>query len=234
MELIWGSHSVLQALKNPKRKNIKLLCTQSHFKKFEFIIRKSLVKYSIASNQEISKISGDNTHKGMILYTQQLSYCKSPICDHVLQENINNIIVMDHIQDVQNIGAIIRTMVALKFRSLLITKDGVPNLDKSIAKNACGAIEYLHVQKVTNLSMALKELKKHGYWITSLSGDFENSYIAQEKNVLVVGSEGFGIRPLVQQQCDMNLKIETSKEFNVLNASVAAAIGMYTINSLNR
>ncbi len=142
------------------------------------------------------------------------------------------IIILDEITDVHNLGSIIRSAECLGAHGVIIPKRRAAQINGVAAKTSAGAIEYLPVCRVTNISETLEELKKKGLWIygADMSGD---KYIYEEKfDVpvgLVIGSEGFGIGRLVKEKCDILVKIPMKGNVNSLNASNAASIIIYEI-----
>ena len=147
----------------------------------------------------------------------------------------NNIIIaLDQVTDPQNVGAIIRTFNFFGGKNLLITKDHSSEINGSLAKSASGALESVNIIKVTNLSMALKKMRKKGFIIIGLD---ENSNVMlnntkdyrNEKKVLVMGSEGKGLRRLTKENCDFLVSIANNNDsdFNTLNVSVSSALALY-------
>ena len=153
--------------------------------------------------------------------------------DDVIDSN-NIIIALDQVTDPQNVGAIIRTFNFFGGENLLITKDHSSEINGSLAKSASGALESVNIIKVTNLSMTLKKIRKKGFTIIGLD---ENSHVmlnnikgySNEKKVLVLGSEGKGLRRLTKENCDFLVSIANNNDsdFNTLNVSVSSALALY-------
>jgi len=153
--------------------------------------------------------------------------------DDVIDSN-NIIIALDQVTDPQNVGAIIRTFNFFGGENLLITKDHSSEINGSLAKSASGALESVNIIKVTNLSMTLKKIRKKGFIIIGLD---ENSHVmlnnikdySNEKKVLVLGSEGKGLRRLTKENCDFLVSIANNNDsdFNTLNVSVSSALALY-------
>ena len=155
--------------------------------------------------------------------------------------NSNNIIMaLDQVTDPQNVGAIIRTFNFFGGENLLITKDHSAEINGSLAKSASGALESVNIIKITNLSMVLKKMKKKGYTIIGLD---ENSNVMlhtikdynNEKKVLIMGSEGKGLRRLTKENCDFLVSIanNNNSDFNTLNVSVSSALALYEFMGRN-
>ena len=143
-------------------------------------------------------------------------------------------IALDQVTDPQNVGAIIRTFNFFGGENLLITKDHSSEINGSLAKSASGALESVNIIKVTNLSMTLKKIRKKGFTIIGLD---ENSDVMlhnikdnnNEKKVLIMGSEGKGLRRLTKENCDFLVSIANNNDsdFNTLNVSVSSALALY-------
>lgn len=226
---LWGKHAVFEAIKQKKRKILKIQCIDAM--KDEVVSVASHVPIEIVSRAFLNKKLPDMQHQGILLTCSSVPCCKLSLCTHI--ETNDRILALDHVSDPHNVGAIIRSMAAFGFKHLLMTKDHSPPLDGTVAKNACGALEHVHIIKVTNLSEGLIQLKKMGFWIFGLEEHgnkcFDN--LKTDGCVLVIGSEGKGIRHRVRSECDAFIKLDTEDNFSVLNASVAAALGMYIMRA---
>jgi 23S rRNA (guanosine2251-2'-O)-methyltransferase len=148
-------------------------------------------------------------------------------------ENKNSVFAMlDGLEDPHNLGAILRSADATGVDAIIIPKNRSVSLNSTVAKVSTGAIEHVDTVQVTNLVMALKELKKQGYWVIGLELDGSVDYRKQDysgKIVVVIGSEGKGISRLVKEECDFCVNIPMYGHVNSLNASVSAAILFYEI-----
>jgi len=228
---IWGLHASIAALKNNNRNIVNIFCTQLVFDKFINEKVKITNSIKIFKNNDLNALLENKiTHQGIILETKPLNY---PTLDDVIDGN-NIIIALDQVTDPQNVGAIIRTFNFFGGENLLITKDHSSEINGSLAKSASGALEYVNIIKVTNLSMTLKKMKKKGFIIIGLD---ENSDVmlhnikdySNEKKVLVMGSEGKGLRRLTKENCDFLVSIANNNDsdFNTLNVSVSSALALY-------
>ena len=228
---IWGLHASIAALKNNNRNIMNIFCTQLVFDKFINEKVKITNSIKIFKNNDLNALLENKiTHQGIILETKPLNY---PTLDDVIDSN-NIIIALDQVTDPQNVGAIIRTFNFFGGKNLLITKDHSSEINGSLAKSASGALEYVNIIKVTNLSMALKKMKKKGFIVIGLD---ENSDVMlhttkgydNEKKLLVMGSEGKGLRRLTKENCDFLVSIANNNDsdFNTLNVSVSSALALY-------
>ena len=140
------------------------------------------------------------------------------------------IVVCDEISDPHNLGAIIRTAECAGAHGVVIPKRRSAGLTAVVAKTSAGAVSYLPVARVPNLTAMLKDLKKQGVWIFGTAADGDTSlYAADFKGgaAIVIGSEGEGMSRLVREQCDFLVSIPMGGQLNSLNASAAAAIVIY-------
>ncbi len=142
------------------------------------------------------------------------------------------IIVCDEIEDPHNLGAIIRTAEAAGAHGVIVPKRRSASLSFTVAKTSAGAVEFMHVARVTNIPQTLDELKEKGLWVYCADMDGEPFYNANLKGAvaLVIGSEGKGVGRLVKEKCDVVLSMPMKGKINSLNASVAAGVLMYEIS----
>ena len=234
---IWGHHAVTSALKNKNRKIKKLYITEKNIPIIEKLDIKNEHPFAILTLSEIDKLFANNstTHQGFVLETLKLK--KKSIEDSY---NSNLIIALDQVTDPQNIGAIMRSAKVFGAKSIITTKKHSPGETGSLAKAASGALEFIDFIEVTNLSSTLTTLSKKGFLIIGLDELGESNLnevkidINQPK-VLVMGSEGKGLRRLTKTKCDIMAFIENKAEdnFSTLNVSASAAISLYQLSSNN-
>ena len=156
------------------------------------------------------------------------SYC--PL-NSFLKKNPNNIIILDHIEDPHNLGAIIRTATAASFDGVIIPKDREVGVTSTVVKSSVGTIFDIDIVQVTNIKNTIEELKKEGFWIvgTSMNGNDYRKIDYSGKVALVIGNEGKGMSKLVTDACDFLASIPIDSNVESLNASVAAGIMMYEV-----
>ena len=234
---IWGLHASLEAISNQNRIIKKIFCSQ---RIFDNVLSKNLVPeihINILKKQDLDSILEDKVvHQGIIIETKPLTY---PTFDNILEKE-NLIIALDQVTDPQNVGAIIRSVKFFGGKTILITKDHSAEINGALAKSASGALEYIDIIKVTNLSMSLNNLKKKGFIIIGLDENSDvllnnlNNY-KNSKIVLVFGSEGKGLRRLTKERCDLLISINNNNDgnFTTLNVSTAAAVTLYELLDKN-
>ena len=234
---IIGKHAVDSALKNSQRIKYHLCITKENFSTIE--LNNLKVKTDIMSRSEISQLTDNsNTHQGIALLVKPLEKIN---LNNYLENNKDikkTFIILDQITDAQNIGAIIRSASAFSASGIITLEKNSPNENSIMAKAAVGALEFMPLFKVANLSQTINKLKKNDFWIIGLEAQAdqtlkqlsENTEIFSENIGIVMGSEGKGLRDLVQNNCDFTAKINIKRSIESLNVSVALAITLYEIN----
>ena len=236
---IIGKHAVEAAINNPQR-IIQRLCITKETKLKNKIIS---LKPEILSRQQISKIiGGSSAHQGVAIQVKTL---KNLSINEFLLKNKNKkniVIVLDQITDTQNIGAILRSAQAFSVSAIICQTKHSPKENTLIAKAAAGALEFVPLIYVKNISQTLNILKKNNYWSLGLDGKANQSLNMITKDgklfnnnlALVLGSEGRGIRELIIKNCDICCKIDINNTIDSLNVSVALGITLYEITRFQK
>ena len=144
------------------------------------------------------------------------------------------LLILDHVTDPQNVGAILRTCAAFQVRALIMTDRNAPPLNGALAKTACGALERVPVIFVTNLARTLETLRKNNIWVIGLAEEEEKTLGETNltgKKAIVMGAEGEGMRRLTREHCDFLAKLPTNPDFPTLNVSVAAGLSIYALRA---
>ncbi len=228
---LWGWHAVEAALDNPQRPAPQRLLTTPDRGKM-VSARWRTLKPEIVEAGDISRhLPPAAVHQGIALRT--------PPLEGVSLEEILGpselapqglIVVLDQVTDPQNVGAILRSAAAFGARGVVMQDRHAPALGGALAKAAAGALEKVAVVRAVNLSRALETLGERGWTSVGLDGEAEvmlRNAVNQEAVVIVMGSEGEGLRRLVSEHCDILAKIEMPGGFDSLNVSSAAAIACY-------
>ena len=228
--LIWGRHPVLAALANPARKGMgRLLATQDRAAEIE---RDGLTPHGhiveVADSQTLERmLPSGAVHQGLVFKVAPL---EGVSLDDLAEPASGIIVMLDQLTDPQNVGAIFRSALAFGARGIVVQERHSPALAGALAKAAAGATERLPCARVTNLSRALERLADLGWRAVGLDGASETTLDAAldaQPTVLVMGSEGDGIRRLVAEHCDVLAKIPMPGGFESLNVSNAAAVALY-------
>ena len=236
---IYGKHPVIAALNNPRRNNLELLLTYATLNdiKNEVDIKGFEVNYRTTELKELEIILGnkESNHQGIALKTRPLPGIEVNDLTKLVKDKKKSIIIaLDQITDPHNLGAIMRSAAAFNVDGIIITKDNSAPETSIAAKAASGALDIVNIAYVTNLSQALEKMRKADFWIVGLDGGIDvqesiESVKRFDKIVLVIGSEGEGMRRLTRESCDLLVKIPIALQVESLNVSNAAAIAMYEL-----
>lgn len=195
--------------------------------------KKSDTIISYVQKERLDQLSQTGKHQGVIAYAAAYEYAE---VEDILKSAKEQgeppfIILLDSIEDPHNLGAIIRTAHQAGAHGIIIPKRRAVGLTATVAKTSAGAINYLPVAKVTNLSVTIEDLKKEGLWFVCADMDGEMMYNLNLKGPigLVIGSEGEGVGRLVKEKCDFTAKIPMFGKVDSLNASVATGVLAYEI-----
>ena len=168
----------------------------------------------------------DGLHQGIILEVEDYEYCS---LEKLINKENSFLVILDHIEDPHNFGAIIRTCEAANVDGIIIPKDRSVQVNSTVVKVSTGAIENVNIAKVTNLSQTIDFLKKNGFWIigTDMNGKSYDKIDYCGKIAIVIGNEGKGMSKIIKESCDFIATIPMLGTTNSLNASVAAGIIIY-------
>lgn len=206
-------------------KNIKRVYLSKTFNDKEIInelkSRKIPIRYL---DKNVLNSMEKGNHQGIIIDIDDYEYY--PLDE---LENENVIIMLDHLEDPHNFGAIIRTVEAAGYKSIVIPKDRSVEVNSTVMKVSAGTLENVKISRVGNLVNTIKELKKQGYWVigTDMKGIDYKNIDYKGKIVIIIGNEGKGMSRLVKENCDFIASIPMNGKVNSLNASVAAALIIY-------
>jgi 23S rRNA (guanosine2251-2'-O)-methyltransferase len=227
---VYGKNVIRELLKNNKK--IIEINLYDNFSDHDLIfdIQKKNIKINYKSKFELDKIEKGN-HQGIIASIPDYHYCS---LDELLNKNsaVSLLIILDHLEDPQNLGAIIRTCEAAGVDGIIIPKDRSVSITSAVMKVSAGALDNVPICSVTNLSNMIKEIKKRGFWIVGTDMDTNTDYTSVDYNIpiaLIIGSEGKGMSRIVKESCDFIVSIPMIGEINSLNASVAAGIMIYEV-----
>ncbi|MDI7774610.1 23S rRNA (guanosine(2251)-2'-O)-methyltransferase RlmB [Asticcacaulis sp. EMRT-3] len=238
---IWGVHAVLAALKNPRRQGpIRLFLSEDRSQTLApELLKRADMRLTTLPGAEIARLLPQGAvHQGMALHAP---VPEGDSLDSLMEapavNGVRVLLMLDQVTDPQNIGAIFRSAAAFGVSGLIMQDRHAPPLQGVLAKTAAGAIDAVPFARVTNLSRALESLNEAGYISIGLAGEGESNLhdllFAQnwregfDKLVLVLGSEGDGIRRLVAEHCDHLARIPMPGGFESLNVSHAASIALY-------
>jgi len=188
-------------------------------------IKDNGISYSVMDQRKMDGMV-EGRHQGIIIVVDDYEYS-----DYKEMLNDKIVVMLDHLEDPHNFGAIIRTCEAAGIKSIIIPKDRSVSVTSTVMKTSAGALEHVNIAMVNNLVNVIDDFKDNGFFVYAADMDGENykSVDYADKVLLVIGSEGNGVGRLVKKNCDQILAIPQYGHVNSLNASVAAAILIYGI-----
>ncbi|MBQ6539034.1 MAG: 23S rRNA (guanosine(2251)-2'-O)-methyltransferase RlmB [Bacilli bacterium] len=196
-------------------------------KKILYLIEKNDLRYKSLSKIKMNDLC-EGVHQGIIMDVPGYKYSS---IDEVLGSN-KFVVILDHLEDPHNLGAIIRTCEAAGVDAIIIPSNRSVEVNGTVVKTSAGTCYQMNIIKVVNIVETIKYLKDNGYWIVGTSLDTDTDYreVDYSGNIaLVIGNEGKGVADLVLKNCDYVTKIPMYGETNSLNASVAAGIMIYEV-----
>jgi len=220
--LVYGKNVALEYLENKKR--IDKAFVQNNFNDFDIInkLKKKNIRVQTLNKFDMDKkVSG--LHQGIILSVEDYKY--ADIYDIIGDED-SLIVMLDHIEDPHNFGAIIRSCEAAGVDGIIIPNDRSVEVNSTVIKTSVGTTEKMKIARVTNLNSTIKLLKDKGYWVfgTDMNGTDYTKLDYKGKTCIICGNEGSGMSKLTKENCDFIASIPMKGEVNSLNASVATAI----------
>lgn len=221
--LVYGKN-VLKDIDSKKVRKV-YISENLHDKDIYAYLKEKNIRYMISTKQQLDKMVVGN-HQGIVIDIDDYTYYSL--------DNINNeefIVALDHLEDVHNFGAIIRTCEAAGVKTIIIPKDRSVRVNDIVMKTSCGALDRVKIVLVSNLADALKKLQKENYFVYAsfMDGEDYRTLDFSGKKVLVIGNEGKGISNVVENLTDFRVGIPMTGQVNSLNASVAAGILIFAM-----
>lgn len=235
-DLIEGRNAVIEVLKSDRTIEQILIAKGSNDGSINKIIKMAKDKKVIIKDVDRRKLDGmseTGVHQGVMAIITPYKYSEiSDILNLAKERNEDPfIIILDEIEDPHNLGSIIRTAETCGAHGIIMPKRRNVGVTPTVYKTSAGAVEHMKIAKVTNINVAIDELKENNIWIygAEMSGEycFDTDYSGGA--AIVIGSEGRGISKLTLKKCDKLVKIPMLGEINSLNASVAGGIIMYEV-----
>ena len=237
--LIVGKHAVLEALKNPSRKIERVFLTEDAQKKLNRenqninLFKKVSVFYK--SRKELDNLCGrdETAHQGLVAEAEQLE--EITLKEFIVKNEKKNLnfIALEEVTDPRNIGSIIRSAVAFGMDGIIVKERSFPSKSKLLYKSASGGTEHIKIFKVSNLNTALKYLKSKEFWISAFDISGTKDFTKNDwkgKNVLLFGSEGYGIKAKTLEKSDFKFRVSISNDIESLNISNTVSIVCHHIS----
>ena len=231
--LIVGKHAVLEALKNPSRKIERVFLTEDAQKKLNRenqnlnLFKKINVFYK--SKKELDNICGrdETAHQGLVAEVEQLEEVTlKEFAIDSKKKNIN-LIALEDVTDPRNIGSIIRSAVAFGIDGIIVKERSFPSKSKLLYKSASGGTEHIKIFKVSNINTALRFLKSKEFWVSAFDVSAKKDFTEHKwngKNILLFGSEGFGVKAKSLENSDFRFKVNMNRNIESLNISNTVSV----------
>ncbi len=237
MNLITGRKPVLDALKANTPIDKLMVAQNSHGEVIDEILRiarQKNIPYKISPTDQINRTAQTSNHQGVLAIVGVKEFSDiSQLFEIAKARNEQPFfLIFDEIEDVHNLGALIRTAVCTGAHGGIIPKHHNAPVNDTVVKTSAGASLNFPMARVTNIAQTIEELKEEGVWIVGTEMTAQKNFTEIDFTVpvaLVIGNEGKGMRRLVKDKCDFLVKIPMKGDFESLNASVAGAIVMYEV-----
>ena len=242
--LIAGKHAVMEALKNPKRKVLRVFLNEASKKNINrenqnYNLFKG-IKIFYKTQKELDRLCSKEqiSHQGLIAEIEHLEDIS--LKDYLnLSENKKNItfLALEEVSDPRNIGSIIRSAASFNIDGIIVKERSFPNESKLLYKSSSGSIEHINIFEVSNINTALKYLKTKNFWVCGFDKNGKKDFTKHAwdgNNVLLFGSEGFGLKYQTLKNSDFLFNITINKKIESLNISNSAAIVLHHLDFIRK
>lgn len=232
-QYVYGKNVVKQLLSTNKKIYEIILLDTLKDQELQRTIKQQQIPMKIMGRKKMDALLKNDTHQGIAAKIDDYkTYGLKDLLSAVPEGKQPLFIMLDGLEDPHNLGAILRTADCVGVDGIIIGKHRSVSLTPTVAKVSTGAIDTIKVAVVNNLSQTLDTLKKQGFWVAGADAHDAMDYRKGQYDVplvLVIGSEGFGISPLVRKHCDYAISLPMEGSVTSLNASVACAVLLYQI-----
>ena len=234
---IVGKHAVIEALKNSNRKVLRLFLTEESKKTVHRESpKKNLlkdIKVFFKTKKELDKYSRNEgiLHQGFVAEVEHIENLE--LKQFIKNKNDLTLVCLNEVTDPRNIGSIIRSAASFNIDGLIVKERHFPNESKLMYKSASGCIEHLNIFEVSNINTTLKYLREKNFWVYGFDANSKKNFTEinwKGNNILLFGSEGFGIKKHTEKYTDFLVKIEINQNIESLNISNSASIVFHHIN----
>ena len=233
---IVGKHAVIEALKNPNRKVLRVFLTEESKKNIHRENQRDNllkdIKIYFKTKKELDKYSGneDIQHQG---YVAELEHIEElPLKEFIKNKNDLTLVCLNEVTDPRNIGSIIRSAASFNIDGIIVKERHFPLESKLLYKSASGSVEHINIFKVSNINTTLKFLREKNFWIYGFNSKSKKDFTEvkwEGNNILLFGSEGFGIKKHTEKYTDFSVKIQINQKIESLNISNTASIVFHHI-----
>ncbi|MDC0163710.1 23S rRNA (guanosine(2251)-2'-O)-methyltransferase RlmB [Candidatus Pelagibacter sp.] len=234
---IVGKHAVIEALKNEKRKVLRVFLTEESKKNIHRESPKKNIlkdiKIYFKNKKELDRYCKNEgiLHQGYVAEIEYLE--KKELKEFIKEKNDLTFVCLDEVTDPRNIGSLIRSAASFNIDGLIVKERHFPSESKLMFKSASGCIEHLNIFEVSNINTTLKYLRNNNFWVYGFDANSKKDFTEVKwsgNNILLFGSEGFGIKKHTNKYADFLVKININKNIESLNISNSAAIVFHYIN----
>ena len=238
---IVGKHAVIEALKNPKRKVLKIFLTEESKKNIHRVSsRKNLLKdlkIYYKTRKELDKYCSKDgiTHQGYVAEIEHFE--KNNLKEFIKIKKDLTFACLDEVTDPRNIGSIIRSAASFDIDGIIIKERHFPSESKLMYKSASGCMEHVNIFQVSNINSTLKNLREKNFWVYGFDAKGQKDFTDikwEGNNILLFGSEGFGMRQHTGKYADFFVKININEDIESLNISNSAAIVFHHLSYLKK
>jgi 23S rRNA (guanosine2251-2'-O)-methyltransferase len=228
--LLAGPRAVEEALRADPKRVIVVYGSAERMRELDALARRGQVRCEQRAGSELDQLARGLKHQGVLAITGDYPYAE---LDQVLTQAAPSplLVALDQVSDPHNFGAIVRSSVAFGVDAVITLKDRAAPVTPVVVRASAGATERAHIARVTNLTRTLGSLRDSGMQVLGLAADgptpLADVPYDPAGRVLVIGSEGDGLRRLTREQCDVLVRIDMPGGFESLNAAVAASIALY-------
>jgi len=239
-----GKHAVTEALKNPNRNVLRVFLTEESKKNLNRenqhlnLLKNINVFYKTKKELDKYCLRDKINHQGLVAEVEHLeTFSIKDFINNNSNRNNINLVALEEVTDPRNIGSIIRSATLFNMDGIIVKERLYPGESKLLYKSASGCMEHINIFEVSNINTTLKYLKTKNFWICGFDKDGNKDFTEHDwkgKNILLFGSEGYGLKYQTTKNSDFLLKIDTNNKIESLNISNTAAVVFHYINNLKR
>jgi len=238
IELLYGHHAVLEALRAGRRRIRRLLIAKGikeggDVAEILRLARRAKLGVSRVERRELRRLGSEVKHQGVAAQASSYPYAdwRDILAEASGGEEMPLLLLLDRLQDPQNVGTLLRTAEAVGVHGVAIPRRRAVGITPAVSNASAGAVEHLRIAQVTNMAQTISALQKRGIWVVGLERTPEaQEYSNVDLNMplaLVIGSEGQGLGRLVRERCDLLLQLPMRGRIGSLNAAVAGSIALF-------
>ena len=239
---IVGKHAVTEALKNPKRKVLRVFLTEESKKAIHRENQRTNllkdIKIHFKNKKELDKYTNHDQilHQGFVAEVEHLEVNPLKKFINSLDKKIN-LVCLDNVTDPRNIGSIVRSAVAFNIDGIIVKERSFPSESKLMFKAASGTMEYINIFEVSNINTTLKYLREKNFWVYGFDGNGKKDFTEIKwdgNNILLFGSEGYGMKEHTTKYTDFMVKIEINEKVESLNIANSASLVFHHLNHVKK